>query len=102
MEETIQPLDPIAFALGPIQVHWYGVIIGLAIVLGLYISHQGIRKRGLEKDLLYRYNTMGHSDCHFISSVYYVIFEWDYYSQNPGKSLRFGKADLRYMEPNWW
>ena len=33
MEESIQPMDPIALSLGPIQVHWYGVIIGLAITL---------------------------------------------------------------------
>lgn len=33
MNEAIQPIDPIAFQLGPISVHWYGVIIGVEYCL---------------------------------------------------------------------
>lgn len=29
MNEAIEPLNPIAFQLGPLAVHWYGIIIGL-------------------------------------------------------------------------
>ena len=66
MEETIQPIDPIAIALGPIQVHWYGVIIGLAIILALYIAIRESEKRGLDKDRIYGFNAVGYSDCHFV------------------------------------
>ena len=31
-------IDPIALKLGPIAVHWYGVIIGMAVLLALYLS----------------------------------------------------------------
>ena len=51
MEKVIQPIDPIAIKLGPFQVHWYGVIIGLAIILALYIAVKETEKRGFDKDL---------------------------------------------------
>ena len=45
MNSSIQPLDPIAFALGPIQVHWYGLIIGSGLALALYLAiREGIRE----------------------------------------------------------
>lgn len=47
MENNIQPLDPIAISLGPIQVHWYGLIIGLGIALALIIAMREGERRGL-------------------------------------------------------
>lgn len=38
MNEAIEPLNPIAFQLGPLAVHWYGIIIGLGALLGLWIA----------------------------------------------------------------
>ena len=29
MNQHTQPLNPIAFHLGPLEVHWYGIIIGI-------------------------------------------------------------------------
>lgn len=38
MTEQIKPLDPIAIHLGPIAVHWYGVIIGIGAILGFILA----------------------------------------------------------------
>ena len=51
MENNIQPIDPVAFSLGPISVHWYGVIIGLGIALALWLAMRESEKRGLQKDI---------------------------------------------------
>jgi phosphatidylglycerol:prolipoprotein diacylglycerol transferase len=50
MNSTIQPLDPIAFSLGPIQVHWYGLIIGCGLALALFLAIREGDKRELPKD----------------------------------------------------
>ncbi len=84
MEETIQPLDPIAFALGPIQVHWYGVIIGTGIALALWIAMREADKRGLPKDTFPDLMLWAIPIAIICARIYYVIFQWDYYSQNPG------------------
>ena len=42
-------IDPIALKLGPIAVHWYGVIIGMAVLLALYLSIKEGERRGIRK-----------------------------------------------------
>ncbi|WP_338471816.1 prolipoprotein diacylglyceryl transferase [Niallia sp. XMNu-256] len=94
MEESIQPLDPIALSLGPIQIHWYGVIIGAAIALGLYLAIKESDKRGLEKDLFIDMILWAAPIAILSARAYYVIFEWDYYSQNPSQIIAIWKGGL--------
>ncbi len=41
-------INPIAFSLGPIQVHWYGIILGMAALLGLLIVIQEGKRYSIE------------------------------------------------------
>jgi len=82
MEENIQPIDPVAIALGPIQIHWYGVIIGLGIVLALVLAMREGDRRGLEKDTFPDLLLWAIPIAIISARIYYVIFQWDYYSQN--------------------
>lgn len=34
MNEAGTPINPIALQLGPLSVHWYGIIIGAGALLG--------------------------------------------------------------------
>ena len=94
MEETIQPIDPVAIALGPLQVHWYGVIIGLAIILALYIAIRETEKRGLDKDVFMDLMLWAIPIAILSARLYYVIFEWNYYSQNPGEIIAIWNGGL--------
>ena len=94
MEETIQPIDPIAIAFGPLQVHWYGVIIGLAIILALYIAVRETEKRGLDKDLFMDLMLWAIPIAILSARLYYVIFKWNYYSQNPGEIIAIWNGGL--------
>src|SRR3954447_16695076 len=94
MEETIQPIDPVAIAFGPLQVHWYGVIIGLAIILALYIAVRETEKRGLDKDVFMDLMLWAIPIAILSARAYYVIFEWDYYSQNPGQIIAIWNGGL--------
>lgn len=82
MGDTIQPIDPIAFQLGPIQVHWYGVIIGLGALLGLYLAIREGERRGLHKDVFVDLLLFALPIAIIFARTYYVIFQWDYYSDN--------------------
>ena len=83
MEETIQPLDPIAFSFGPITVHWYGLIIGLGIALSLWIAMREADKRKMPKDTFPDLMIWAIPISIICARAYYVIFEWqDYYSQH--------------------
>ena len=85
MEKNLQPIDPIAFSLGPIQVHWYGVIIGTGIALALWLAMREGQKRGLPKDIFADLMLWAIPIAIISARLYYVIFQWDYYSQFPGE-----------------
>jgi phosphatidylglycerol---prolipoprotein diacylglyceryl transferase len=87
MEENFQPIDPIAFSLGPIQVHWYGVIIGLGIALALWLAMREGEKRGLDKDLFADLMLWAIPIAILSARIYYVIFQWEYYAQHPSEIL---------------
>ncbi|MBT2678924.1 prolipoprotein diacylglyceryl transferase [Bacillus sp. ISL-35] len=88
MEKNIQPIDPIAFTLGPIQVHWYGVIIGLGIALALWIAMREAERRGLPKDIFADLMLWAIPIAIISARIYYVIFQWDYYAQYPGEIFK--------------
>src|SRR2546421_12934550 len=39
-------IDPIALHLGPIEVHWYGIIIATAVLAGALLGTLEARRRG--------------------------------------------------------
>lgn len=86
MNEAIEPLNPIAFQLGPLAVHWYGIIIGLGALLGLWIAMRESEKRGLQKDIFIDLVLFAIPIAIICARIYYVAFEWDYYAEHPGKS----------------
>jgi phosphatidylglycerol---prolipoprotein diacylglyceryl transferase len=83
MNETIQPLNPIAFTLGPISVHWYGVIIGSGLALALYLAIREGNRRGLDKDTFADLMLWAIPIAIISARIYYVIFEWEYYVKHP-------------------
>lgn len=87
MEATIQPLDPVALTLGPIVIHWYGIIIGVGIILALIIAMREAPRRGLDKEIFADLLLWAIPIAIISARIYYVIFEWDYYQRNPGEII---------------
>lgn len=94
MESTIQPIDPIAVSLGPIQIHWYGVIIGVGIALALFIAMREGERRGLHKDIFPDLMLWAIPIAILSARIYYVAFEWDYYSQHPGDIIKIWNGGI--------
>ena len=80
-------INPIAFHLGNLSVKWYGVIMAVAIVLATWMSISEGKKRQIESDdfidLLLWAVPLGYVG----ARIYYVIFEWGYYSQHPDQII---------------
>ncbi|NMH68948.1 prolipoprotein diacylglyceryl transferase [Bacillus sp. RO3] len=95
MNENITPIDPIAISLGPIQVHWYGVIIGLGIALGLYLVIRESKRLGLHPDTFIDLLVWAIPIAIISARIYYVIFEWnDYYAANPGDIIKIWNGGI--------
>ena len=75
-------ISSVAFKLGNLSVKWYGVIMAVAIILAVSMAIVEGRKRQIESDdfmdLLLWAVPIGYVG----ARIYYVIFEWNYYSQH--------------------
>lgn len=76
-------INPVAFHLGNLSVKWYGIIMAVAIVLACWMAINEGKKRQIIPDdfvdLLLWAVPLGYVG----ARIYYVIFEWGYYSQHP-------------------
>ena len=56
---NIQPLDRIAIELGPFTIYWYGIIIGMGILLGWLLATRESKKLGLPQDTCFGFVALG-------------------------------------------
>nr|WP_246238114.1 prolipoprotein diacylglyceryl transferase [Alkalicoccus luteus] len=80
---SIQPMNPIAFEIGPISVHWYGLLIGLGAFLGYLIANREAKKRGMPDDLLADLLMWALPAAIIGARLYYVIFRWEQFAGDP-------------------
>ena len=88
MEAVLAKIDPIAFELGPIPVHWYGIIIASAMVLAVFLAVNEGQKRGIKEDTIYDLLLWGLPLALICARLYYVIFQWQYYRVYPSEIYR--------------
>ncbi|KRN02438.1 prolipoprotein diacylglyceryl transferase [Levilactobacillus senmaizukei DSM 21775 = NBRC 103853] len=83
----IAALNPIAVHLGPIQVHWYGVIIATGVIIAVLLAVREGNRRGIKADDIYDMILWALPAALIAARLYYVIFEWKYYAKNPGEII---------------
>ncbi|HCC23608.1 TPA: prolipoprotein diacylglyceryl transferase [Candidatus Falkowbacteria bacterium] len=74
--------EPIIFSLGPIEIHWYGLLMVLGGLAGLFFVRKLFQ--------LYRLKEKDLTDLVLVwvlfaligARIYYVIYAWDYYREN--------------------
>lgn len=91
---AVQALDPIAFYIGSYPVHWYGIIIGVGAFLGLLWAIREGKKHNIHPDTFTDLLMYGLPAAIIGARLYYVIFRWDYYGQNPGEIIAIWKGGL--------
>lgn len=85
---TFDP-DPIAIHLGH-GVYWYGIILALGLLAGLYLCMKQARRFGLSEDNVMDMVLWAIPCCIVGSRIYYVIFYLDLYRTADG-SLDWGR-----------
>lgn len=79
-------IDPVAFSLFGLEVKWYGILIALGVFLAILVTESMAKKKSYKNGL---YKDVSNDAALFAvligvlgARLYYVIFEWDYYSQH--------------------
>lgn len=76
-------IDPIAFELGPLQVHWYGIIIASAVLVSGLLGTAEARRRGEDPEHGWSMLLPVIVLAVIGARAYHVIHEWDFYRENP-------------------
>lgn len=90
----LQAIDPVAFSLGPLEVRWYGVIIAMGIILAFIVAQREMVKRGFHPEYLTDLLIWAVPLAIVGARIYYVIFKWDFYSQNPEKIIQIWNGGI--------
>lgn len=75
-------IDPILVQIGPISVHWYGVIIAAAVLAGGVIGTIEARRRGENPDVGWAMLLPVLVFAVIGARLYHVIHQWAYYSEH--------------------
>ncbi|MBB5173436.1 prolipoprotein diacylglyceryl transferase [Texcoconibacillus texcoconensis] len=94
MVASVQPLDPVAFNLGPITVQWYGLIIAVGALLGYLLANREADRRGLPKDTLADLLIFALPISIISARLYYVIFHWQHYAGDLGRIIAIWEGGL--------
>ena len=84
----LSAINPIALKLGPLSVHWYGVIIASAVIIAVTLAVIEGKKRGLVEDDFYDFLLWALPVALITARSYYVIFQWPYYAGHPSEIYR--------------
>lgn len=76
-------IDPVAVQIGPFQVHWYGIIIASATLLGALLATRVARWLRENPDDVWSLLLPAILLSVVGARIYHVIHEWGTYSQNP-------------------
>lgn len=87
-------INPIAFKLGPFPIAWYGIIIATGIVLAFIIVQREMVKRGVHPDFLTDLLIWAIPIAIISARIYYVVFSWDYYKENPGQIIQIWNGGI--------
>lgn len=76
-------IDPVAIELGPIPIHWYGIIITTAFILGSALAYYQALKSSVDPEHILNMLILIIPAAIIGARLYYVLFNWEYYGSNP-------------------
>lgn len=76
-------IDPIAFRIGPLEVHWYGIIIASAVLIAALIGNIEARRRGEDPERGWSMLLLVIVTSVIAARLYHVVHQWSFYSQHP-------------------
>lgn len=85
---------PVIFELGPFTVRWYGLLIASAVLIGVSLSRFLATRRHVNPELLSDLTLWLVIGAIPSARLYYVLFQWSEYAQNPGDIIAIWKGGI--------
>ncbi len=94
MNGIVLPLDPIIIQIGPLVLRWYGLMIGIAIVAGVYVGAKEAQRKGIPMDEAVNLATWAVPAGFICARLFHVVDALPYYLSNPVKILAINEGGL--------
>lgn len=82
------------FSLGPITLHWYGLLIAIAVLVGVSLSQSLAEKRGVDPEKIGDLLLWVVPSAIICARIYYVAFEWASYADDPLRALAIWQGGI--------
>ena len=87
-------MNPVAFEIFGVAVRWYGVIISGGLLIAALVAMKEAKRLGFYDDIIIDLLIFALPAAIIGARLYYVIFMWDYYSQNTAEIFRIRSGGL--------
>lgn len=75
------------FGIQGLDIAWYGILMAAAIVVGVWVAVRQAKAKGYSAELVFDFMILAIPLGIIGARLYYVAFEWDYYSQHPAEII---------------
>lgn len=82
-------MDRVAFSIFGIDVMWYGILMASGMIIGTLLAIKEGKRVGIKEDDILDLAIVAIPSGLIGARLYYVIFNWDHYSQNISQILNF-------------
>ena len=82
-------MDRVAFSIFGIDVMWYGILMASGMIIGTLLAIKEGKRVGIKEDDILDLAIVAIPSGLIGARLYYVMFNWDYYSQNISQILNF-------------
>ena len=83
-----------SFSIGGISFAYYGLIIGIGIIAGLFMAQADAKRRGQDPDLYLDFAIYAVFSSIIGARLYYVVFQWAYYKEHLAEIINLRKGGL--------
>lgn len=90
----IEQLSRTAFSIFGQDIYWYGIFIGLGVICGVLLVMHEAKRTGQNPDSYLDFAIYALIFAVIGARLYYVLFSWDFYSQNPEKIFAIREGGL--------
>ena len=87
-------INPIAMTIFGLNIHWYGIIIVFAILIGLAFAKHDDGLHGIKFDDVFDFILRAIFVGIICARLYYVLFNLDYYIQYPSETFKIWNGGL--------
>lgn len=87
-------ISPIAFSIGSVKIHWYGIIIACGLILAMIYAYFSAPRFNVDRNKLFDCVLVGIVTGVIGARAYYVLFKLDYYIAHPSEIIMISNGGL--------